>query len=88
MRIERKRRKDKKRKRKWKTYHDNVGVEVLTDINIALHDGVVSSLVDTGGLHAEEGGLEEGLGGAEAVIVMIRQGESSAESVNGEKRKI
>jgi hypothetical protein len=33
---------------------------------VALHDGVVSSLVDTGGLETEEGRLEEGLGSSES----------------------
>merc|ERR1712028_124210 len=34
---------------------DGVGVEVLTDVDVALHDGVVGALVDAGLLHAEEG---------------------------------
>merc|ERR1719223_1341727 len=42
--------------------HDGVGVQVLPDVNIALHDGVVGGLVDSASLHAEEGRLEEGLG--------------------------
>merc|ERR1712180_499363 len=29
------------------TGHDGVGVQVLTDVNVALHDGVVGGLVDT-----------------------------------------
>ena len=48
--------------------HDGVGVQVLPDINIALHDGVVGGLVDAAGLHAQEGGLEEGLGAPEALV--------------------
>ena len=31
------------------------------DVDVALHDGVVSGLVDTCGLHAQERGLEQGL---------------------------
>merc|ERR1711862_1092682 len=50
------------------TGHDGVGIQVLPDVNIALHDGVVGGLVDTAGLHAKEGRLEEGLGGAESLI--------------------
>merc|ERR1719245_1338304 len=50
------------------TRHDSVGVQVLPDVNIALHDGVVGGLVDTAGLHAEERGLEEGLRAAEPLI--------------------
>ena len=33
---------------------DGVGVQVLPDINVALHDGVVGGLVDSAGLHAQE----------------------------------
>merc|ERR1712026_292346 len=47
------------------TGHDGVGVQVLPDVNIALHDGVVGGLVDTAGFHSEEGRLEEGLRGTE-----------------------
>mmetsp|Transcript_20284 Transcript_20284/g.50623 ORF Transcript_20284/g.50623 Transcript_20284/m.50623 type:complete len:329 (+) Transcript_20284:309-1295(+) len=47
--------------------HD-VGVQVLTDVDIALHDRVVRGLVDARGLHAQEGGLEERLGAAEALV--------------------
>ena len=50
------------------TRHDSVGVQVLPDVNIALHDGVVGGLMDTAGLHAEEGRLEEGLRGTEPLI--------------------
>merc|ERR1719447_685319 len=35
------------------TRHDSVGVQVLPDVNITLHDGVVGCLVDATGLHAE-----------------------------------
>jgi len=34
--------------------HDSVGVQVLTDVNIALHDGVVGSLMDATGFHSKE----------------------------------
>merc|ERR1711973_875584 len=30
--------------------HDSVGVQVLTDVDVALHDGVVGGLVDATGL--------------------------------------
>lgn len=40
---------------------DSVGVQVLTDVNIALHDGVVDGFVDTARFHTQEGRLEEGL---------------------------
>jgi len=48
--------------------HDSVGIEILTDVNIALHDGVVGGLMDTAGLHSQEGRLEEGLRGTEPLI--------------------
>jgi len=47
---------------------DSVGVQILTDINIALHDAVVGGLVDTGGLHAEEGWLEHRLWATESLV--------------------
>merc|ERR1712046_40693 len=50
------------------TGHDSVGVQVLPDVNIALHDGVVSGLVDSARLHSEEGRLEEGLGAPEPLV--------------------
>merc|ERR1719385_246310 len=48
--------------------HDGVGIEILPDVNIALHDGVVGGLVNTTGFHSEEGRLEEGFGGMEPLI--------------------
>merc|ERR1712045_174338 len=50
------------------TGHDGVGVQVLPDVNIALHDGVVDSLVDSAGLHSQEGRLKEGLGAPEPLV--------------------
>merc|ERR1711970_585358 len=47
---------------------DVVGVEVLSDINIALHDRVVGSLVNTGGFHTNERWLEEGLWASESFV--------------------
>merc|ERR1719481_2143391 len=48
--------------------HDGVGIKILTDVNIALHDGVVGGLVDAAGFHSEEGRLEESLRAAETLI--------------------
>merc|ERR1712088_1064428 len=48
--------------------HDGVSVQVLPDVNIALHDGVVGGLVDSAGFHSQEGRLEEGLRGTETLI--------------------
>merc|ERR1719410_2847407 len=50
------------------TGHDGVGVQVLTDVNIALHDGVKGGLVDAAGLHSKEGRLEESLGATESLV--------------------
>merc|ERR1719318_1431043 len=47
---------------------NGVGVEILTDIDIALHDGVVRGLVDTCRFHSDEGGLEQGLGASESLV--------------------
>merc|ERR1719495_2175612 len=47
---------------------DGVGIKVLPDVDIALHDGVVDSLVDSAGLHTEEAGLEESLGAPEPLV--------------------
>merc|ERR1711884_997680 len=50
------------------TGHDSVGVQVLTDVNVALHDGVEGGLVDAAGLHSKEGRLEESLGATEPLV--------------------
>jgi len=47
---------------------DDVSVEVLSDINVALHDRVVGGLVDSCSLHSEERGLEEGLWATESLV--------------------
>merc|ERR1719341_953089 len=48
--------------------HDGVGVQVLPDVNVALHDRVVGGLVDAAGLHSQEAGLEEGFGAPEPLV--------------------
>merc|ERR1712039_292062 len=48
--------------------HDGVGVQVLPDVDVALHDGVKGGLVDATGLHAQEAGLEESLGAPEPLV--------------------
>merc|ERR1712087_341773 len=50
------------------TREHNVGVQILADVDVTFHDRVVRSLVHTRALHAEEGGLEEGLRAAEALV--------------------
>ena len=47
---------------------DSVGVQILTDVDVALHDRVVDGLVDTARFHTQERGLEEGLGAAESLV--------------------
>merc|ERR1712055_549537 len=48
--------------------HDSVGIQVLPDVNIALHDGVVGGLMDATGLHSQEGRLEKSLRAPEPLI--------------------
>merc|ERR1719447_249063 len=48
--------------------HDSVGIEILSDVNVALHDGGVGGLVDSASLHSEEGWLEESLGASESLV--------------------
>ena len=50
------------------TGEDSVGVQVLTDVDVALHDGVVDGLVDTARFHTQEGRLEEGLRATESLV--------------------
>ena len=47
---------------------NGVGVQILTDVDVALHDRVVSGLVDTARFHTQEAGLEESLGATEPLI--------------------
>ncbi|KAE8746207.1 hypothetical protein FOCC_FOCC007079 [Frankliniella occidentalis] len=47
---------------------DSVGVQVLADVDVALHDGVVDGLVDTARFHAHERGLEHGLWATEPLV--------------------
>merc|ERR1740124_437830 len=32
--------------------HDSVGIEILTDVNITLHDGVIGGLMESTGFHS------------------------------------
>merc|ERR1712193_416515 len=48
--------------------HDSVSIQVLPDVYIALHDGVVGGLVDATSLHSKEGRLEESLGASEPLV--------------------
>merc|ERR1719191_1260979 len=46
----------------------SVGVQVLPDVNVTLHDGGVALFMKTGRFHTEEGWLEHGLGAAETLV--------------------
>merc|ERR1739842_227883 len=48
--------------------HDSVCVQVLPDVNIALHDGVEGGLMDATGLHSQEARLEESLRAPEPLV--------------------
>jgi len=50
------------------TGQDVVGVQVLSDINVALHNGVVGGFVDTSGFHTNEGWLEQGFWASESFV--------------------
>jgi len=50
------------------TYHDNVSVKVLSDVDITLHDGVESGDVDSARFKTEDGRLEEGLWSTETLV--------------------
>lgn len=45
-----------------------VGVKVLPDVHVALHDGVVRGLVNTGRLHSQERRLEQRFGATEPFV--------------------
>merc|ERR1711972_656653 len=47
---------------------DSVSVQVLPDVDVALHDRVVGGLVDAARLHAQEGRLEESLRATEPLV--------------------
>ena len=47
---------------------NDVGVKILADVHVALHDGLEGAVVDAGGLLADEGGLEEDLRAAESLV--------------------
>lgn len=50
------------------TYHDNVSIEILTDIDITLHDGVEGCDVDTTRLQTQDRWLEECLRSTETLV--------------------
>ena len=47
---------------------DGVGVKILTDVDVALHDAVEAALVDADDFHTQERWAEHGLGAAETLV--------------------
>jgi len=45
-----------------------VGVQVLSDVDVGLHDGAEDGVVNALALHAQEGRLEQGLGRSESLV--------------------
>lgn len=50
------------------TYHDNVAVQILSDINITLHDGVEGGDMDATALKTKDRRLEESLRSTESLV--------------------
>merc|ERR1719204_414653 len=50
------------------TGENRVGVKILTDVDIAFHDGVEATLLNADDFHAQESGAEHGLGAAETLV--------------------
>jgi hypothetical protein len=48
--------------------HDNVGVQVFTDVNIALHDGLESAVVDSERFLSDKRRLEKYFWATEALV--------------------
>jgi hypothetical protein len=53
---------------KQRTRQHDVGIQLFADVDVALHDGVVGGLVHTIILLADQRGLEQHLGTAEALV--------------------
>merc|ERR1719315_802831 len=47
---------------------DGVGVKVFSDVDVALHDGVEASLMNSDDLHTQEDGAEHRLGSTETLV--------------------
>lgn len=50
------------------THHDNVSVQILTNVDIALDDGVVGGDVDTTAFQTDNARLEESLRSTESLV--------------------
>lgn len=50
------------------SYHNNVAVKILADVDVALHDRVEGGDVDAAGFQTEHGRLEQGLRSTETLV--------------------
>jgi len=50
------------------TGQHGVGIEILTDIDVTLHDGVEAAFLDADDFHTQESRAEHGLGAAETLV--------------------
>ena len=57
-----------KASKKLLTREYSVGIEILTNINVAFHDGIEGCLMDTTRFHTQEGWLEKGFWAPEPFI--------------------
>jgi hypothetical protein len=54
----------------WKAYHDDVTIEILTDIDVTLHDRVEGCDVDTTAFKTQDRGLEQRFWGTESLVTV------------------
>jgi len=47
---------------------DGIGVEILSDVDVALHDGVEAAFMDADDFHSQEDGAEHRLGRTETLV--------------------
>ena len=64
-----------------RTREHDVGIQLFADVDVALHDGVVGGLVHTIILLADQRGLEQHLGAAEALV-------ANGDNLESRKKKI
>jgi len=50
------------------TGHDDVGVQITSDVDVTLHDGLEGAVMDTGGFLSDQVRLEEDLRASEALV--------------------
>jgi hypothetical protein len=52
----------------FSTYHDDVSIEILTDVDVTLHDGVEGGDVDSTALKTQDRWLEQSFGSSETFV--------------------